>query len=137
MRIPIFLLRSVHARNAAEGQRISDGIATKAVAGMDAASHLTSRVQTLDHVALGIDDLSIRVDLNTAHGVIRRVEGIEDSMQRPGVIRSEMLKDIGETAGDITNSLDRVGYVIGQGETVAEAVAACEAGLKRINVIVE
>lgn len=75
--------------------------------------------------------------MNTAHGVICRVEGIEESMQLPGVIRSEMLKDIGEIAGDITNSLDRVGYVIGQGQTVDQAVAACEAGLAKINVIVE
>lgn len=74
--------------------------------------------------------------MNTAHGVIRCVEGIEESMQLPGVIRTEMLKEIGETAGDITNSLDRVGYVIGQGETVEQAVAACEAGLQRVKVIV-
>lgn len=75
--------------------------------------------------------------MNTAHGVIRRVEGIEESMELPGVIRAEMLKGIGETAGDITNSLDRVGYVIGQGETVEQAVAACEAGLQKIKVSVE
>lgn len=75
--------------------------------------------------------------MNTAHGTIRRVEGIEEAMQLPGVIRAEMLKQIGDAAGDITNSLDRVGYIIGQGETVKQAVAACEAGLQKIHVIVE
>lgn len=75
--------------------------------------------------------------MQTDHGVIKAVEGIEEGQKVPGVIRVSMLKPIGETAGDITNSLDRVGYVIAQADTVEQAVAACEKALEKVNVIVE
>lgn len=75
--------------------------------------------------------------MHTDHGVIKAVEGMEDAAATPGVIRVAMLKPVGETAGDITNSLDRVGYVIAQADTVEQAVAACETVLEKVHVIVE
>lgn len=75
--------------------------------------------------------------MKTAHGVIRGMEGGKEAMQIPGVVRVSMLKGNGEIAGPITNSLDRVGYVIGKGETVKEALAACEGALKFVNIIID
>jgi len=75
--------------------------------------------------------------MKTEHGVIRGLEVKEEAMKIPGVVRVSMLKDNGEIAGPITNSLDRVGYAIGQGDTVEEAVAACESVLKFVNVIID
>jgi len=75
--------------------------------------------------------------MHTDHGVIKAVEGIEQAQAVSGVIRVSMLKPIGETAGDITNSLDRVGYVIAQADTVEQAIAVCEKALEKVNVIVE
>ena len=62
-------------------------------------------------------------------------EGFDRAMAIPGIIRVDMLKAEGETAGPITNSLDRVGYLIAQADTVAEAVALCEQGKKTIRVL--
>lgn len=73
----------------------------------------------------------------TNFGTIRGVDGIEEAMKLPGVIRADMLKHNGEEAVPISNSLDRVGYVIGQGNTVAEAAATCEKAMEVIHVRVE
>lgn len=73
----------------------------------------------------------------TDYGVIRGVEGIPEAMALPGVIRADMLKQNGEEAVPISNSLDRVGYVIAQADTVAQAAAACEAAKKKIHVLIQ
>lgn len=69
------------------------------------------------------------------HGILCGTQGFDDAMAIPGVIRVDMLKAEGETAGPITNSLDRVGYIIAQADTVAEAVALCERGKKTVKVL--
>lgn len=73
----------------------------------------------------------------TDYGVIRGVEGIPEAMELPGVIRADMLKPNGEEAVPVSNSLDRVGYVIAQGDTVAQAAAACEQAKRIIHVLIE
>lgn len=72
----------------------------------------------------------------TDYGVICGVEGMEEAMELPGVIRADMLKPLGEQAVPISNSLDRVGYVIAQASTAQEAIAACEKALDCISVSV-
>lgn len=68
------------------------------------------------------------------YGILCGTEGFDEAMAIPGVIRVDMLKTEGETAGPITNSLDRVGYVIAQAGTVAEAAALCEQSKTKIRV---
>lgn len=69
------------------------------------------------------------------HGVLCGTEGFNEVMAIPGIIRVDMLKAEGETAGPITNSLDRVGYIIAQADTVAEAESLCEKGKKTVKVL--
>lgn len=73
----------------------------------------------------------------TENGVLRGVEGIEEAMQIPGIIRVEMLKQPGEAAPPISNSLDRVGYVIAQADTVEQAAEICQAAQEKVHIIVE
>lgn len=73
----------------------------------------------------------------TDYGVIRGVEGIPEAMALPGVIRADMLKQTGEEAPPISNSLDRVGYVIAQADTVEQAALACEKAMEVIYVQIE
>jgi len=69
------------------------------------------------------------------HGVLCGTEGFPEAMAIPGIIRVDMLKAEGETAGPITNSLDRVGYIIAQADTVEEAEALCKEAMKKIRVL--
>lgn len=69
------------------------------------------------------------------HGVLCGTEGLNEAMAIPGIIRVDMMKAEGETAGPITNSLDRVGYIIAQADTVAEAESLCEKGKKTVKVL--
>ena len=71
------------------------------------------------------------------YGTITAVEGAEETLAIPGVKEVSFTKQVGDVAGQIGSSTDRVAYVIAQGETVERAVAACEAGLQTIKVSVE
>lgn len=80
---------------------------------------------------------AIRYMRHQGCGVIERVEGLDEAAALPHVVRVSMLKSVGDTAGDIQNSLDRVGFVIAGGDTADQAVAACESALARVRVTVK
>ena len=80
---------------------------------------------------------AIRYMRHQGCGIIERVDGLEEAAAVPHVVRVAMLKSVGDAAGAIQNSLDRVGYVIAQADTVEEAAAACEAALARVTVVVK
>lgn len=68
-------------------------------------------------------------------GTILRVEGLAEAEQTEHVVRVSMLKKIGDTVGEVTNSLDRVGYVIAQADTVEQAVKVCEEALRKVRIV--
>lgn len=70
-------------------------------------------------------------------GVILNVEGLQEAEKVENIVRVSMLKKVGEYAGEITNSLDRVGYVIAQADTVEQAVRACEQALEKVRIVTE
>jgi len=73
----------------------------------------------------------------TDQGVIRDIRGAEEARQIPGVKEITFTKQIGDKAGEIGSSTDRVGYVIAQGENAEEAVAICEKAMHLITITVE
>lgn len=73
----------------------------------------------------------------TESGVIKSISGIEEAKTIPGVKEISFVKNIGDTVGSIDSSVDRVGFVIAQGETADDAEAICEKVLKRIEIVVE
>ncbi len=75
--------------------------------------------------------------MKTGLGIIKSVAGIKDVENIAGVVRVSMLKSIGDSAGEICDSIDRVGYVIAQSNSLNDAVDICEHSLKLINVEVE
>lgn len=74
---------------------------------------------------------------STASGTIRAIHGVEQARQIPGVQEITFTKQIGDNAGEIGSSTDRVGYVIAQGETAEEAVTICEKAIAAITITVE
>lgn len=70
-------------------------------------------------------------------GTIRAFENVEEAKSLPGVKHIVFTKKIGEMSVPVCSSNDRVGYVIAQGATAEEAVAACEEAMKRVRIIVD
>ena len=72
--------------------------------------------------------------LKTEHGVIRAIRGTEEAEKIPGMVQVSIVHGIGDRAGEIKSSVDRVGFVIAQGEDAEDAVRIAEAGIKKIEV---
>lgn len=75
--------------------------------------------------------------MKTNCGIIKSIKGVEHALKVEGVKKIEILKSIGEKAPEICNSIDRIGYVIAQGDTVQEAESACSMALKDVKIMVE
>lgn len=71
------------------------------------------------------------------NGVIQTIDGCEEAKKISGIVEISFTKGIGETVGDIGSSVDRVGFVIAQGETADSAVLACEKAINAINICVK
>lgn len=67
-------------------------------------------------------------------GILR---GYNLPKRKKGIIDVQITKEIGEKIYKITNSLERTGFVISQGNTTEEAVKLCEEYIKNTEFIVE
>ncbi len=70
-------------------------------------------------------------------GKIKSIEGADEARKIDGVKEISFVKNIGDTAGEIGSSTDRVGFVIAQAEDAIKAVEICEKALSIINITVE
>ncbi len=73
----------------------------------------------------------------TPVGVLKSFEDVEKARTIPGVVEISFVHDIGETVGKIGSSIDRIGFVIAQGENAENAASICEQVKKTINIEVE
>lgn len=73
----------------------------------------------------------------TETGVIKTITGVDEAKAIPGVKEVSFVKNIGDAVGSIDSSVDRVGFVIAQGESADDAEAICENALSLIKIIVE
>lgn len=73
----------------------------------------------------------------TPVGVLKSFEDVEKARIIPGVVEISFVHDIGETVGKIGSSIDRIGFVIAQGENAENAASICEQVKKTINIEVE
>ena len=74
---------------------------------------------------------------NTPVGVITDISGLDDARKIEGVQEISIVKQVGDTVGDIGSSTDRVGFVIAQGETAENAVEACENAIKTLKITID
>lgn len=72
--------------------------------------------------------------MESSFGKILEVEHLDEANHIPGVWRVEMLKQVGGQVTEIKNSLDRIGYVVAQGNTVKEAEELCYKALNTVKV---
>lgn len=74
---------------------------------------------------------------DTPCGVIRSIDGADAAERIEGVQEIRFVHGVGDTAQEISSSLDRVGFVIAQADTAEEAVALCEKACSFVRVSVE
>lgn len=72
-----------------------------------------------------------------SYGIIQKIIGVEAAKACDGVRQITLVKGIGDTAGNIDSSVDRIGYVITQAQSAVQAVECCEKALNSISVLVE
>lgn len=73
----------------------------------------------------------------TEAGIIKSISGVEEAEAILGVKEISFVKNIGDTVGSIDSSVDRIGFVIAQGESADDAEAICEQALKCISICIE
>jgi len=67
-------------------------------------------------------------------GTITAIEGVEEAKAIPGVREISFTKQVGDTAGEIGASGDRVGFVIAQADTPEESEEICIRAMRSIKI---
>lgn len=75
--------------------------------------------------------------IKTDAGIISEISGVDNAEKIKGVRQISIVHNVGEHVTEIRNSVDRVGFVIAQAETVENAVHACEKAIDEIKIHVE
>lgn len=74
---------------------------------------------------------------DVSKGIIRSISGVEDAKKLLGVNEISFVRQIGDEVGAIGSSVDRVGFVIAQGNSASEAVDRCMQALKHIDIVIQ
>lgn len=74
---------------------------------------------------------------STSTGILKRIDGVEEAKKIPGIQEITIVKEIGTQITDIGSSVDRIGFVIAQANTVDEAVKICEKAINEVRISVE
>ena len=102
-------------------------------------------VETTIRIALG-EDVNVCPTLNCGSairyfeaqsGVIKSIQGVDETMQIEGVKQISFTKNIGDTSTPIQCSNDRIGFIIAQASTADEAIKVCEKAVKMIKIEIE
>ena len=70
-------------------------------------------------------------------GYIKSITGLDKARKLDGVFEVEMLKNIGEQSEEISNSLNRLGYVVAQSSTANDAIDVCKRAIDYIKVEIQ
>lgn len=70
----------------------------------------------------------------TQPGIINTIEGVHEVNRLVNIKEIYFSKNIGDSVHEINNSVDRIGYVIAQGNDQNEAVTVCEKAVKQIKI---
>ena len=70
-------------------------------------------------------------------GTIESIEGANEARAIAGVTEVTFTKTVGDKAGEIGSSTDRVGFVIAEAETAEKAVQICESALQAVKITVK
>lgn len=74
---------------------------------------------------------------NSKKGILKKIDGIEEAKNLEGIKQISFVKKIGEEVTDIKNSVDRIGFVIAQGNTREGAIKNCEKAIEMIDISID
>ena len=75
--------------------------------------------------------------LHTDIGLIQQISGVEDAKKVHGVRQISIIHGIGDNAKEVRSSVDRVGFVISQGDSSEEAIQSCNNAIGKIMISVK
>ena len=67
-------------------------------------------------------------------GKLVAVDGFDLAKQMQGIEEIVWVKQVGETISEVLSSIDRMGYIIAQGNTALEAIALCDKAKWKIKI---
>ncbi|MCX5776382.1 MAG: lactate dehydrogenase, partial [Candidatus Firestonebacteria bacterium] len=70
----------------------------------------------------------------TSVGQIMSIDGVMEAKAMDGVRQISFIKGLGEFANAISNSSDRIGFIIAQADTAEKAIEKCEMAMNRIKI---
>lgn len=71
------------------------------------------------------------------NGIIKNISGVELARKIKGIKKVELLKRVGDKITKVSNSSDRVGFVIAKANTANEAVEKCKQACSLIDIEIE
>lgn len=74
--------------------------------------------------------------IEAKEGIVRGISGVDEAKNIPGIVKIGINCKVGDKSVIIRSSLDRLGYVIAQGDSPAEALQTCKKGIEKIKIIV-
>ena len=72
----------------------------------------------------------------TPTGVLKSISGVEDAKSITGVKEISIVQKIGDTIGEIDSSIDRLGFVIAQGDNAVDASKICKKTMQKVVISV-
>lgn len=70
-------------------------------------------------------------------GIIKAIDGVDTARAVSGVKEISFVKGVGDELSDIGSSTDRIGFVIAEAKSTAEAVAVCEDAMAKVKITTE
>ncbi len=101
-------------------------------------------IEAAIHLALGepLDMIDYRnsgeaaavLFLPSQTGRVIAIRGIEEAKRSKGIIRLEILAEIGKTYSEAIDDTERFGYIIAKGQTKNDALICCEDAIKKLSI---
>jgi biotin carboxylase len=74
--------------------------------------------------------------LDSYDGILCGIKGVEKARNIEGMHEIKILKSVGDELKEITNSADRVGYVIAHADSTQKAIDVCDQALAQVNIMI-
>lgn len=96
-----------------------------------------NKFDDIDEDLLEYESYAVIRFLPSKPGTIKKIKGVHSVSNHPRVKKVELNKGIGQQVEKLSSSFNRVGYVITVGDTIDEAVKACDFVEKNLEIIIE
>ncbi|MFK7696949.1 ATP-grasp domain-containing protein [Paenibacillus sp. HJGM_3] len=72
--------------------------------------------------------------ISSTNGKIKSIDGVENVKKIKGIIEVCITKGEGDVVNELTNSSDRIGFIIAEADTAKQAMDICEKAVRKISI---